>query len=203
MNYYLVILEKISCYNFGEYETLWLPTTQDEIESALNRLGCNWLVADHRITYAGFGFPEIDRMAYDCDVFTLNKLATELQNYKGTPDVLCAELVYMECVDIYDVLNHLENRPNLIVEPLKDILKVGEDIVIKEYCESKELPLQMTFDEYQKKLYYENGCSMPKCYIKKVLESMYGTYFRFTPYGIVRPVPLIAPASFDDIELPF
>ena len=189
MNYYLIILQKKGDYYSGEYEELWLPTTTDEIESALNRLGCRLVLPDYRITYAKFGYPEIDRMAYDSDILALNRLAAVLQDYKGRVGTLCAELVYTECKDIYDVIKHLEHRPKLIVESFTDILDAGENIAATEYFENEELHEKMTYDEYEKKLFYANGCSLPHCYIKKAMEAMRCSYFRFTPYGVVYEDP--------------
>lgn len=189
MNYYLIVLQAKGDYYSAEYEELWLPTTTEEIESALNRLGCRLVLPNYRITYAKFGYPEIDRMAYDSDILALNRLATLLQDYKGRPDTLCAELVYKECKDIYDVLKHLEHRPKLIVTPFTDILAAGENIVATDYYDNDEINENMTYEEYERKLYYENGCSLPHCYIKNVMESMRCTYFRFTPYGVVYEDP--------------
>lgn len=203
MDNYLIILQKKGKYHGNEYETLWLPTTEDEIDRALHNLGCRSVLPDYQIIYANFGCPEIDKLAYNSTITALNRMAILLQDFRDKPKVLSAELVFMECKDIYDVIAHLENRPKLVfVEDLTDIAEAGEWSYADRFYESP-LAKKMTFKEYKDMLYYDDCSSLNSRFIIRAMECLCSYKFRFTQYGLVYQEEIEAPKSLDDIELPF
>lgn len=195
MGNYLIILQKKENYYGNEYEELWLPATEEEIDRALHRLGCRYVLPDYQITYANFGCPEIDKLAYSSTITALNRMAMLLQKFKDKPKVLSAELVFMECKDIYDVIAHLENRPKLVfIEDLTDIAEAGEWSYADNFYNGP-LADKMTFAEYKDKLYYEDCCPLYSRFVIRAMECLSTYKFRFTPYGLVYEEP--------KIELPF
>lgn len=202
MESYLIILKKKNDYHSGEYKKLWLPTTESEIEKALYNLGCRLVLPDYEVAYSEFGYPEIDRMACDSDILALNCLAKLLQDFTGTPGELCAELVYKDCKNVYDVIVHLTNRPQLVVlESYKDIIDYGRVCLYIDFLEWG-LYERMNFEEYEDELYYDDSFPLWQQYIVSAMHRLRYSKYRFTPYGLVYEEHQ-APEDFDDIELPF
>lgn len=209
MNQYLIIAKKQNDYNSCEYEELWLPTTPDEIEQTLHRLGCRLIMPDYEIVYSKFGYPEIDNKIgrYE-DILALNRLAGLLQDFKGSPNELSAELVYRCCDNIYEIIAHLANRPQLVVlTGFKDITEYGEAIFYREFWASN-LSNRMSYEEYKDDLYYDASYPLWKRFHDCAMEHLKGKNFRFTPYGLVYEdaAPCEeseAPKCFGDIVVPF
>ena len=201
MKHYLIIVKKENDYHSGGYEELWLPTTEDEIEETLHNLGCRLVIADYEVVYSEFGYPEIDKMAHDSDILALNKLAKFLQDFEGTPGELCAELVYSDCKNVYDVITHLTNRPQLVVlESYKDICDYGSVCLYMDFME-RGLYERMTYEEYEDELYYNSFPFWRQMIVSAMHRLKYAKY-RFTPYGLVYEEHQ-ALENFDDIETPF
>ena len=189
MEHYLIIVQKKGDYYSGEHEELWLPTTEDEIERVIHHLGCRLVVPDYQIKYTEFGYAEIDKMAYDSDVLALNRLAMLLQDLDATPNELCAELVFTERKNIYDVIAHLENRPNLVVvEDLTDIVEAGEQADADDFWNST-MADRMTYEEYKDRIYYGGDGPIYRYYIRQAMWRLRSYKFRFTPYGLVYEDP--------------
>lgn len=195
MDRYLIILKKKNDYYDNEYEELWLPTTTEQIEFVLHRLGCRLILPDYEIVYTNFGCPVIDQLAFKDDVLALNRLAELLVDITDSPTKLSAELLFAECKDIYDVLAHLYNRPPLIVwESVTNIADYGMICLQQDFYGSSR-PRYQTYEEYEREMFFEHGCSLDKLYIKLAIENLRCRKFRFTEYGLV----------FEDLEnmLPF
>ena len=202
MKEYLVIVKKKNDYHSGEYGELWLPTTEDEIEKAVHAIGCKLVLPDYEVVSSGFGYPEIDKMAYDSDILALNKLAKLLQDFTGTPGELCAELVYSDCKNIHEVIAHLTNRPQLVVlESYRDIFDYGKACLYADFLEFR-VSERMTFEEYEDELYYDDSFPLWRQYIVSAMHRLRYAKYRFTPYGLVYE-EYQAPKNFDNIEDPF
>ena len=155
----------------------------------LHRLGCRLVLPDYEIVYTEFGYPVIDNLAKDSELFVLNMLAQMLPSVKESPAHLCAELVHQKCENIYDVIVHLENRPKLtVLEGYTDIVDFGKVEFYARYYAGKYYN-QMTYEEYIKQMYHENGGGVDDLYIKAAMERLRFTDFCFTEYGLVYQDP--------------
>lgn len=208
----LIIVKKRNNYNPGECEQLRLPTTPEQIERVLHKLGCSLVKADYEIIYSEFGYPEIDnKVNRYSDILALNKIAKMLQSYNGTPGELCAELVYKGCENETDIIAHLANRTRLVVlESCKNITEYASYCFYTEFWEGSKCK-RMTYEEYEDDVYYDNGTPLWKKQYDCAMESLMYKKFRFTQYGLVyeddlealKYKPQKAPMSFDDIVVPF
>ena len=203
MQNYLILLRKKGDYYSGEHQELYLPTTHNEIEEALVNLGCRLSVHDYEVTYAEFGFPEVNRLAYGADIFELNRLAYKLVDYLGTPGELCAELVYTNCQSIADVISHLNNRPQLhVLENVKDIYDAGEMWFKQDFLLNNRHKTTSYESFIQEQLRHGDNHQINQ-FVSCAMAKLRFTEYRFTPYGFVYEDGFPAPKNLGDIVLPF
>lgn len=209
MHSYLIIVKRKEDYHSGQHEEIWLPTTIEEIEQCLHRLGCSLAKHDFDVVYSGFGYAEIDNKVHRySDILALNQIAKLLQDFNGTPGSLCAELVYKDCEDEYEVVTCLSNRSKLVVlEQYKDITDYGKFCFYKDFWES-DLCKRMNYQQYEDDLYYDASYPLWKRFNDCAMEHLKGKSFHFTPYGLVYEdatpcEEFDAPKSFGDIVVPF
>lgn len=211
MKDYLIIVRKKEIYNSGKREELWLPATNEEIICALKDLGCDIVKGDYEVIYSQFGYAEIDnKVNRNSDILALNHIAKLLQSSYGTPNELCAELVYKECKNENDIIACLSNRSRLYVfEEFKDIAEYGAFCFKKDFWAS-DCCKRMTYKEYEDEAYYDETYPLWKRYYDAAMDELGGKNFRFTQYGLVYEKKTYsvsdefeAPQSFGDIVVPF
>lgn len=191
MKNYLIILKRKGDYYSNEFEKIYLPTSTCEIMKAVDKLGCDYMLDDYDIAYVDFGYPVINQYAYDSNIAVLNHLAHLLQSYTGTSGTLCAELIFSECKCVYDIISHLENRPELVVfERMKNIYDAGEVWFKMDYYQ-KGLCQYVPYEEYIYDLEHLDDGTLERWYIDCAMEKLKFKKYKFTEYGLVYEEKLI------------